>query len=120
MLKTFAIGNVGAVIEPNPRLVERTKLRQKIDRIWRGQLDVYEYAVVTFIFDRTIGWGEPFEAIKLREFENGRKNTFSGTGISRRKLIDVLNTLSDRLILFRTGDKKSPYRYALNVDWLPE
>jgi len=98
---------------------EKTKFRQHIDRCWRGDLDVFEYAVITLIFDRSIGWGEKSEYIKLREFEYGRKNAFSGTGICRRKLIDLLKSMEDRKIIVRHGDRMSPYSYAINVNWLP-
>jgi len=118
-MKKVRINDEISIAESNLSMEERIKFRQHIDRCWRGDLNVFEYAVLMMIFDRSIGWGRSAEFIKLREFEYGRKNTFSGTGICRRKLIDLLKSMEDRKIIVREGDKMSPYAYAININWQP-
>lgn len=101
-------------------LLHRAMVRQAIDRDWRACLDVFEYSIVTFIYDRTISWGKRAEIISITEFCEGREGYFSGTGMSRAKLNRCLTQLVHRGIIHRAGNNTHRKRYGLNLEWTPK
>jgi len=106
--------------EPDLLLEERVKIRQMIDRQWRGYLTVYEQSILGFIFDRTIAWGKSLEKIAFREFTNGRGMAFTGTGIGRSTVIKTLENLVYLGTIVKKCNGKKAGKYGINIAWDPE
>lgn len=96
-------------------LIERTQLRQIVDRQFALSLDMYELNVVRFIFEVTIAWGKVVDRIKVEHSCNGL-GPVPGTGFSDKKVRLVLKTLQFRGVITR---RRTPYGYlyAINFEW---
>jgi hypothetical protein len=78
-----------------------------IDEVLRA-VDPYEWAIITFVCRRTLGWQKSEDQISLTQFEKG-------TGLSRRWVITKLLGLTGRGLLRKSGDSAKGYVYGLNL-----
>jgi len=92
---------------------------QYILRCWTPLLDLEQLAIVTFVFDRTVGWGKEWERIPLKHFTDGvyseKGEMYSpGCGVPR-------STLMRRLAILVGGplDRKGKNHYRINFEWKP-
>lgn len=101
-------------------------LSSLVIRVWMPELSSSEFAVLMFIFDRTIGWGKGFEVILARHIVSGvhgRKNgrTYSrGTGLSKSTIQRALKRLEARDLLAKLydDDKFEGNSYAIVFETL--
>jgi hypothetical protein len=98
-------------------------LHRYMSRYWKPHIKASEYAVLDFVFDRTIGWGKLWEIISLRHFATGVWNETKvftdGTGLGKRTIQRALNRLVELGMVRKQGEKGERCWYSLNLLWEP-
>ena len=98
-------------------------LHRYLSRYWKPHATPSEYAVLDFIFDRTIGWGKHWEIISLRHFVHGvwnEKKVYSdGTHLGVRTVQRALNGLLKKGMIRKECERGERCWYSLNLLWEP-
>jgi hypothetical protein len=95
---------------------DKLRWTQLITRRWMGLLNIHEFLVVQYIFDRTIMWGNVERRITIKEFEAGNKLN-AGLPMCRRRIITALGALVDKGALVARRSRYSGNVYSLNLEW---
>ena len=105
----------GKVMEPYPTPVDVvSKLRAKekigpldqqiifrhLSRKWRRYCSPPEWALLSYIFDRSIGWGHPTFSACQANIINGDAE-YAGCGLKKTALNSTLNSLKERQMITR-------------------
>ena len=95
--------------------VEKLMVYQALSRTWRRHLAKTDFVVLSYIIDRSIGWGKPFFTASA---ENVLKGTemYSGVGVSRTAYYQSLKRLEELGAIHRRSmrDRTRIWPY---VDW---
>lgn len=112
--KKFSLGLKGDDITP----LDRLQMWQWVSRKWRRHLSVNEFAVVTYIMDRSIGWGfETFRA-SHRNILDGNEE-YSGIGLKKTVYMEALAKLEKMGAIHRKRSRDFVV-LGLNFGWKPE
>jgi len=111
--------------ERNPSLSSPVFYRdwsQTIDRLWQGHLTPFEFAIIRFIFDRTVGWGKEWERIPLRHFTEGvisKDDKCHGRSCLKPTAVKAaLASLSEKGAILIQHESNCNH-YSLNYEWTP-
>lgn len=105
-------------LQDEKTLQYKLEMYQRIIREWSGTLSLYEFAVVMQLVDRTVGWGETRVTVSTGSIMHGG-GVYSGLGIKRTKLFEVLASLEEKKIIRRSVTKGGAARISINVGWTP-
>ena len=101
------------------------RISRDLDRAWAQALPPNEFAMVRFIFDRTIGWAKEWEKIPITHFTEGiigydfhRTNYGGMWTCSKSTVIRLIRALVAKGAIRREIAGKS-FQYSLNLDWEP-
>lgn len=99
-------------------------LSRTIIRQWIRIVNPYEFTLLMFIFDRTIGWGKNWEGITWNHFMNGVRSDDGecyneGTGMPRATLAKMLKSLQARGFIETRPGPSGTVRYALAFSRAP-
>lgn len=98
-------------------LEDKLKGYQGASRFWRRHLSQQEIVLITYIVDRTVGWGKN---LFTASHENVLKGTleFSGVGLPERTYFRALASLEEKGLIERRSYRDRT-RIVLNLDWQP-
>lgn len=95
--------------------VEKLMIYQTLSRHWRRHLTATEFIVLSYIVDRTAGWGRGTFAACADNVLNGDDN-YSGVGVSRTAYYRALNSLEAKGAIARKSHRDRT-RIWLRADW---
>jgi hypothetical protein len=98
-------------------LAEKIVVYQAVSRVWRRHLTQAEIVTVTYIVDRTIGWGKNHFTASFKNVLYGT-DRYSGIGLPERTYFRALKTLQEKGLIERKS-RRDRTTIALKVDWLP-
>lgn len=95
--------------------VEKLMIYQSLSRHWRRLLTTTEYAVLSYIVDRSAGWGRSYFTACAENVLMGNAE-YSGIGISRTSYYRALNALEEMGAITRQS-LRDRTRIWLHVEW---
>jgi hypothetical protein len=100
-------------------------LLRRIMRVWREHLSLSEFAVLTFVWDRTYAYNKSSERIPFHHFFSVRSKDgqllHCGLGLSRNTLKTTIARLKkDGAILTNKAHRTECVEYAINPVWRPD
>ena len=119
-LQSDTATRVGQKFEQNIDIsaMDRLTIYQLASRSWRRYLNVNEWAVISYVVDRAIGWGKPdFVACAANIMEG--TDEYSGVGLPRPTFYRTLKSLESKGLITRQS-RRDKTHIILNVTWKPE
>jgi len=95
--------------------LEKLMIYQSLSRHWRKHLKPNEYVVLSYIVDRSAGWGNGYFTACADNVLYGA-GEYSGVGVSRTSYYRALNKLEEIGAISRVS-LRDRTRIWLNVDW---
>lgn len=96
---------------------------RKITREWMPHMTPAAFAVLNFIFDRTLGWSKESEIISYKQIAEGVTvggiTYCHGTGLSVRTIAEALPELSETGFITRQPLTGGAFRYSINFQFNP-
>jgi len=71
-----------------------------LSRKWRSDVSISEWALLSYINDRTVGWGKPTFRAAVSNILNGTEE-YAGVGLSRRGYFRAAKTLEEKCMIVR-------------------
>ena len=93
----------------------KIKIYQLASREWRRHLTPYEIVVVTYIVDRTVGWGRNHFIAAHANVLHGTDD-YSGIGLTERTYYKALSSLEKKGLISRQS-RRDRTQIVLNVGW---
>ncbi|WP_029556979.1 hypothetical protein [Xanthobacter sp. 91] len=108
-------------------LMERTSIRNIVERQWRAHLAADERDLLSYLLSCTVEWGRQFVSATYEQLAEGIKST-EGSGyeylvppirIKRTQFYALLSSLKERGILIVEAVKRKCTRIEINLNWTP-
>lgn len=95
--------------------VEKLMVYQALSRHWRRHLSKTQFQVLSYIVDRTTGWGKPkFDATAANILHG--TDEYSGVGVTRSTYYRTLNELEELGAIWRRSTRDKT-RIWIKLDW---
>lgn len=98
-------------------LSEKLQVYQAMSRNWRRHLSQSEIVALTYIVDRTVGWGKNHFAAAFQNVLHGNAD-FAGVGLPERTYFRALKSLQGKGLIDRRSHRDRTL-IVLNIDWVP-
>lgn len=98
-----------------PSPLEKLMVYQACSRKWRRELTMPEFLALSYIVDRTIGWGNKSFLASSANVVHGT-DSYAGVGTSSRSYFSSLNSLEGKGAIHRKSFRDRT-RIHLNVNW---
>lgn len=110
-------GNLDAKLKSNEMLtpVEKLMIYQTLSRHWRRYLTPMEYSILSYIVDRSAGWGRAYFTACADNVLFGNEE-YAGVGVGRTSYYRALNSLEELGAISRKSIRDRT-RIWLHVDW---
>jgi hypothetical protein len=98
-------------------VIERLSVTQLLSRKWRRFLSDSQFKVLSYIVDRTVGWGRGWFSASYDNILIGT-SSYAGVGVSRATLYRCLSSLEElgAVRRFKIGSR---VRIYINLTWCP-
>ncbi len=96
-------------------LIDQVMLTREMSRKWRRHCTATEWMLLTYIADRTIGWGKTTFRACYKNILDG-DDEYAGVGLKKTVFKEVMNSLSEKKMITRKRSRDFIV-LGLNFDW---
>lgn len=98
-------------------LLEKLEVYQELNRNWRRYLTPYEHMAVSYIIDRSVGFGKHYFSAGTPNILNGNEE-YAGIGLTKRTYFKAMNSLEEKGFISRVTHKMGVTIYV-HINWHP-
>lgn len=99
-------------------LLDQVTVNRELSRVWRRHCTIAEWALLTYIGDRSVGWGKSsFRASTKNIIEGDAK--YSGVGLKKTAYFAAVRSLTEKGMIYHKRSKDSVV-LGLNFEWEPD